>query len=176
MGIFSSDSKKSTSTTDNRLSDADLTNNTGYMSNGDGAVTYNLTDNGAVNAAIASNTTLSQSALLANVKATESALNSNTLVNAMAFDFGSQALDSNNYTTEKALDTVANFGGSVIDKINTLATTVLVNGEKATRGALELAKDSTESEAASITELMLKAALVLGGIAIIGAVIVGRKK
>lgn len=204
MSWFGSSDKKS-SVTDNTASSAQQENNSGFINNGGDNNSYYSTDHGAVSGALASNSAISQSALLANVEATKSALNSNSLVSAMAFDFGGKALDANNYTTglafdsnnkaletafnannltnelafensANALDTVSGFGESVIDKINDLATTVLVNGEKATRGALELAKTSTQSEAANITELMMKAGMILGVVAIVGAVVArGRK-
>jgi hypothetical protein len=173
VSLFGNSSKKNSSTTDNTLQNAQQTNNQGNLNNGDGAVTYNVTDHGAV----AGGVVVSQAALAANLEATKNALASSSVVAGMSFDFGSKALDSNGYISGMALESVTGLSGSVIDKITDLATSVLVNGEKATRGALDLAKTSTTSEAASITELMLKAGVVLGSIVIIGAVVVrGSKK
>lgn len=167
MSLFGNSSKKNSSVTDNTLSNADQTNNQGNLNNGDGDVTFISTDNGATAAAIGSNTVISQSALAANLETTKAALNASTSATDSAFGFGSQALDSNSYIAGTALG----LGQSVIDKMSELSTAVLVNGEKATRGALALAKTSTTSEAANITELMVKAGMVLGAIAIIGAVV-----
>jgi hypothetical protein len=153
MSLFGG-SKKNSSVTDNTLQGALQDNNQGFISNGSGPVNYVTTDHGAV----ASGAAISQSALAANIESTR------------------MALDATSTTNIHALDSVTGFSESVIDKINNLSTKVLVNGEKATRGAMELAKSATTSEAASITQLMLKAGLVLGAIAIIGAVVVRGKK
>lgn len=183
MSLFGNSSSKKSSSTDNTAANAQQDNNSGFVNNGGDNVNYTATDHGAIGSALASNAAISQSSLLANLESTRTALNSNTTVSALAFDFGGKALDANNYTTglafensENALNTVSDFSESVIDKFNNLATSVLVNGERATKGALELAKTSTQSEAANITELMMKAGLILGAIAIIGAVVAGRKK
>jgi hypothetical protein len=154
VSLFGNSSKKNSSVTDNTLQHAMQDGNEGFLNNGDGDVNYISTDHGAV----ASGAAISQSALAANIESTRMALDATSTVNI------------------NAMDSVTSFGESVIDKLNNLSTTVLVNGEKATRGAMELAKSATTSEAASITELMLKAGLVLGAIAIIGAVVVRGKK
>jgi hypothetical protein len=155
VSLFGNSSKKNESITDNTLQNAQQTNNQGNLNNGDGAVTYTSTDHGAVAGGVA----VTQAALAANIESTRLALDATATVNI------------------NALDTVTGFGESVIDKLNTLSTTVLVNGEKATRGALALAKSATTSEAADISKLMLKAGLIIGTIAIVGAVVVrGGKK
>lgn len=154
MSLLGNSSRRNSSVTDNTLQSAQQTNNQGNLNNGDGDVTYYSTDYGAV----ASGAAISQAALAANIESTR------------------MALDATSTTNINAMDSVTGFGESVIDKLNNLSTKVLVNGEKATRGAMELAKSATTSEAASITQLMLKAGLVLGAIAIIGAVVVRGKK
>lgn len=162
------------SSTDNTASNAQQDSNRGLINYGDigGNQTITTTDHGAIESALAANAGVSQSALAANLESTRAALNSNNILAADAFNFGSKALDVNGYTTELAL----NNNAGVIDTLNEVVTSVLVNGEKATRGALELAGTATTSEAANITELMIKAGVVIGAIAILGAVMARGKK
>lgn len=177
MALFGG-SKKNSSSTNNTASNAAQDNNQGLIANGNlgggknSTTNISSTDYGAINAAIGSNTAAIQGALLSNLEATKSALG-----------FGKDALDANSYVSglafdsgNKALDIVGKNSESVIDKVNELATTVLVNGEKATRGALQLAGDATKSESATITSLMIKAVMILGVVAVVGAVVVKGKK
>lgn len=173
MALFGG-SKKNSSATNNTASDAKQENNSGNIANGNvgGSIVTSTTDMGAINAAFGSNTAITQANLAANLNAVKEALG-----------FGNAALDANSYVSSmafdsgnKALDIVGKNSNSVIDKVNELATTVLVNGERATRGALELAGDVTKSEGATITGLMIKSVVVLGGVLLIGMVLVKGKK
>jgi hypothetical protein len=114
VSLFGNSSKKNSSVTDNTLQHAMQDGNEGFLNNGDGDVNYISTDHGAV----ASGAAISQSALAANIESTRMALDATSTVNI------------------NAMDSVTSFGESVIDKLNNLSTTVLVNGEKATRGAM----------------------------------------
>ena len=177
MSMFGG-SKKNSSTTNNTASNAAQDSNQGLIANGNlgggknSTTIISETDHGAINAALGANAAVSQSALSANLNAVKEALG-----------FGNAALDANSYVSSmafdsgnRALDIVGQNSNSVIDKVNELATTVLVNGERATRGALELAGDVTKSEGATITSLMIKSVVVLGGVLLIGMVLVKGKK
>ena len=132
--------------------------------------------------ALSSNTATSQTALLANNNAVHAALSSNEAVTSEAFGFGSKALDMGSYSIESsaafadaALGTVSETAGSVVDKIARFASEILANGQRATTGALQFAKDTNRSDSAAQTELMIKAVSVLGIVAVLAFAFGGKK-
>lgn len=152
-----------------------------------------LANNSAIQAALASsaastelafssNTATSQTALMANNNAVHAALSSNEAVTSEAFGFGSKALDMGSYSIESsaafadaALGTVSETTGSVVDKIASFASEILANGQRATTGALQFAKDTNRSDSAAQTEMMIKAVSVLGIVAVLAFAFGGKK-
>lgn len=75
-----------------------------------------------------------------------------TLAGVMSFS--GDALETNANLADNALGKVADSANSVINSISSFAKEILVNGEKATSGALQFAKETNRSDSANQAELI----------------------
>lgn len=96
-----------------------------------------------------------------------------TLAGVMSFS--GEALETNANLADNALGKVADSANSVINSISSFAKEILVNGEKATSGALQFAKETNRSDSANQAELMIKAVSVLGIVAVLAFAFGGKK-